>query len=312
MLDKKEKSARSWRKLDFARPRLHSGLGVFVLSALYTASEYILIVNFHKEKPFGEIAPELFFHFVVVAGLGLILSFIVEIVESVHTLDNLARQFEGSLTQIRKNVHSAINKERTRFMEQHQTETIGKFLQEWYKELENALVLSLDDKRFTVLHEVQALRSYEIFWRHLVKEQEARPKQPLTVLIIHSSSFDIWSKYAISEKLLRSQKSFCELGGNITRILCATGEPSDDVKKVAAKMKESHVKVHYYDISTAKVDFDFAWDFLYVKETETAVIWDSFNTGANIKESTYQVGNEFRDHNLEDLWRNIDKTSKEI
>lgn len=194
------------------------------------------------------------------------------------------------------------------------TETIGKFLQECQNELENALVLSLDNRRFIFRYESQIIRSYEIFWRHLVKEQEARSKQPLTVLIIaQSSSFDIWSKYvAISEKLLRSQKSFCELGGNVTHIFCAMGEPTDEVKDVAAKMKESHIKVYYYDISTAKVDFDFNWDFLYVKETEIAVIWESFDVGASIKESTYQIGNEFRGYNLENLWRNIDKNSKPL
>lgn len=352
---RKENALRSIRAL---RDRLSSGAVAAIVGAFYTMVDLITmyfkfyaqaiekcaqnaqaaaqsaqaIVQTTGEKcaqiewliKLAEIVPDLLFHAAVIIGLSYIALSILDLVNVISDLVRSSEDFGKHLVQIQQNSHLAVSREMSRFQKQHRTEIIGEFLEKWYAELQYALSLTLDDKCFTVKSEFQALRSYDIFWNLLAKEQEKRQRHhQLTVLIIHSSSFDIWNKYAISDKLLKSHKVLRELGGKVTRILCTkvkkqgtvpkkNGDPPDEVIEAAKKMKAADIDVLYYNIETAKVDFDFEWDFLYVKELDTAVIWESFTTGGNIKESIYQIGNRFKGYDLEELWHRIYENSEKI
>jgi RAB protein geranylgeranyltransferase component A len=201
-----------------------------------------------------------------------------------------------------------------RFIEQNRTATIGKLLHQWNREIA-IKELSVEKGRFKVKHQALALRSYEIFWETLVLEQRERGQNdPLNAIIIHSSSWAVWTRYAVKDKLLASQRSFCENGGKVTRILCARGkEPNEEVRQAARDMKKAGIHILYCDIDSAMVNFDFSWDFVYVKETQQAVVWESFNPNGEIKVSTYQIGDRIEGTfgKFEDLWEDIRRDSLE-
>lgn len=317
------------------------GIAVLFLTAIYTVADIAIAVFVSGGS--SNHAGELLFHSLVILGLGAIVSFIIEVItsikrvggsvrdahDSIKTLIQRADELDESIVQMKKNRHSFETREIGQFVRQHHQEAIGELLRRWHEELEDALSLSLNHRRFTVKEEMQALRSYQIFWQLLVTEQQnlaaeqqnlvseqqdkKGAKKSLNVLIVHSSSLKIWNDYAIGKLVLGSQRQFFGNGGKSTRILCGQGKiPNSDFIKTAKEMQAHNIEVFYHDIETSKTGFNFRWDFLYVKETKTAVIWKSFGPGASITGSTYQIGESFDGYKLEDLWNIIRNDSKPI
>lgn len=326
----KQKILRNLEKRKFT-----SLLIVFLITIIYPLVEFILLKNSEHPVDWSELA----FHTVVFGFLVFIVSLVWE------TTDTIRRFATGDERVMRK--------AREDFVQRHSEGTIVKVLQQWQAEISGALKLSTERHSFAVEHEMLALRSYEIFWELLAAEQRKRKEAkqpPLNVLIIHSSSLEIWSEYAIRKRLLASQRQFTTHGGKAIRILCAEGElcPSEEkptpiitrdsvhkhkeeeedlakarrkklnrdtyniIIEVAKSMRDVGIEVLYYNIESLSVSFDFSWDFLYVKETEAAVIWESFNPGGKIKTSTYQIGKEFKGYNLENLWYDLEKKADRI
>lgn len=144
-------------------------------------------------------------------------------------------------------------------------------------------------------------------------EAVTRYDRPRTVCVIHSCELKIWKDSPSSGKLLELHEQFLKQNkkNRITRILCGReAVPNDNFREVYEKMKKKRIDVKYYDIESTMVTHDFTWDFLLVRETDVAVIWESYAAGGQIGTATYTSSGEFDSKSLVSLWDEIDAHSQ--
>jgi hypothetical protein len=172
----------------------------------------------------------------------------------------------------------------------------------------------LDAGKYVVRHSNLAIWSYYHFWLWLVREQMMRRAgHPLNLYVIHSNSMDPWRGHEYTNQLYMQHYLFTKAGGHITRILCADGaEASPDVKEVAKRFSAVGVTVRYYDTSKRALAFSFAFDFLWVRETNDIVIWANPipGPGRGIEKAVYQRGTTFEGTSITDVWSDLDRNSK--
>ena len=189
----------------------------------------------------------------------------------------------------------------------------GELLQDIHKEMANTITFRQDG--FKLSGPFVPILSYATFWDLVTREQSRRGKsRSLNVLAIHSCEPGIWIDHWLAARLIERQREFIELGGTVTRILCAQGEPDEELRNASAKMTAAGIEVKYYDIDAGIVDHSFSWDFLYIRETEQSVVWDSFLKvpGGVIQEAVYLHSLYYNQKDLAKLWKDIDQHSRKF
>jgi hypothetical protein len=204
--------------------------------------------------------------------------------------------------EIREN-QSSVTAAHRKFVKQNNNLS-GALLKDMMDDLTKAL--RVDEDRVVVDHRTLSILSYDTFWALLVGELRRRGRT-LTVHTIHSCAINVWDDHPLKKSLLAHQREFCRLGGEISRIICAGGPPSQPVVDAAAEMAVAGVTVCYYDINSGDVDHSFAWDFAVVEQTGDAAVWDSFaaTPGAVIDTAVYVSTNRYKDANLSELWDRV-------